>query len=528
MITNKKSLLALSVASALTLSGCFSDDDNNVTIPPTEPTDPVVVAPEAPAALPLVISASVVDQETTNVLPATIKFFENGEPSQNIVDVNGEVITEVTVEDGTVVFAKKEGADISEITAIVTADNYLGKSFVLGLNASEGVTAVNTQLALVSLNGTGIVADVETATIEGGTTDEPISAGKASGKAAAGAQIKAGTQLLNAAGEPVSGEVSLNVAGADASSSAAASIIPEGLNGMGGDSVSVPAGIATVIMNDANGNKVKSFGGDSITVSMSVPASTMLNGEKIKTGDTMPYSSYNEDTGVWTEEDSLVTIGAYNAETDMFAATLETKHLSSFVPVSRVAPCTSAATVNFTGEAVPASGLYVRFVSNSINLTRALAGGSTSLELATAETAANLGITENTTVEVLVSDINGTSWGSAANASLCGTVDIELANTSPTVDETFSLTAACTNDETQTIDMSAALVTYGQPNRARLVASSTGNGQFSLTNLVEGDSYSVQVDPRIEGASPQSFEITADSNGESGNIPVTCEEVTGA
>ncbi|PAY00649.1 hypothetical protein CKO50_14560 [Pseudoalteromonas sp. HM-SA03] len=528
MIANKKSLLALSVASALTLSGCFSDDDNNVTITPPEPTDPVVVAPDAPAALPLVISASVVDKESTNVLPATIKFFENGELSQNIVDVNGDVLTEVTAEDGTVVFAKKDGADISEVTVIVTADNYLSKSFVLGLDASEGVKAVNTQLPLLSLNAGGIVSDVKTALVEGGTTAEPITAGKADGKAAAGANIKAGTQLLNAAGEPVSGSISLNVAGADASSNTAAAIIPEGLNGAGGETVAVPAGIATVIMADADGNKVKSFGGDSITVSLSIPASTMLNGEKIKTNDTLPYSSYNEDTGVWTEEDSVVTIGEYNADADTFNATLETKHLSSFVPVVRATPCTSDVVVNFTGEAVPASGLFLRAASSMLSFALPVSGGVTSLQIASGDNAAQYGFTADSKADVEILDSNGSVWGSANNASLCGSFDIALANANPTVEETFTLTAACSNDSAQTIDMSNAFVTYALTNKAPLVATSSGGGEFALANLVQGATYSINVVPRVEGASPQTFEITADGNGESGNVPVTCEVTTGA
>lgn len=89
MISNKKSLLALSVASALALSGCFSDDDDNVVVKPPEPTDPVIVAPETPAALAFAVSGNVVDIDTVDIVaPATIAFFEDGEPASNLVNMN--------------------------------------------------------------------------------------------------------------------------------------------------------------------------------------------------------------------------------------------------------------------------------------------------------------------------------------------------------------------------------------------------------------------------------------------------------
>ena len=48
MFTNKKTLLAMSVASVFALSGCSSDDDKNEVVPdPIDPPTEVVVPPEA-------------------------------------------------------------------------------------------------------------------------------------------------------------------------------------------------------------------------------------------------------------------------------------------------------------------------------------------------------------------------------------------------------------------------------------------------------------------------------------------------
>jgi hypothetical protein len=83
MFTNKKSLLALSVASAFALTGCFSDDDNNKPVP-DEGGDGgvVIVAPETPAELSFVVSGSVVqsnDEDEFDVIgDATVRFLESG------------------------------------------------------------------------------------------------------------------------------------------------------------------------------------------------------------------------------------------------------------------------------------------------------------------------------------------------------------------------------------------------------------------------------------------------------------------
>lgn len=152
MISNKKSLLALSVASALTLSGCFSDDDDNnvVVVPPTEPTDPVVVAPELPDALALVVSANIVDAATQRVVDADVRFLENGVASQNIVDVDGNAISMLEGTGGSFAFTKKDDATLTEVTVSVTADGYIGKSFVVNLTAEEGQTVLPVQLAITS------------------------------------------------------------------------------------------------------------------------------------------------------------------------------------------------------------------------------------------------------------------------------------------------------------------------------------------------------------------------------------------
>lgn len=95
--------------------------------------------------------------------------------------------------------------------------------------------------------------------------------------------------MRDASGNPVTGQVSVNVSGADASTSAVTAILPEGLNASGAANVEQAVGVANVLVNSATGSKVKQFS-NPITVTTSIPATTTLNGVPIKTGDTLSSS----------------------------------------------------------------------------------------------------------------------------------------------------------------------------------------------------------------------------------------------
>lgn len=530
MLANKKSLLALSVASALTLTGCFSDDDNDVVVnPPVTPTDPVVVAPDAPAELGLVVNANVVDAATQNVVSAQVSFLENGEAATNIVDANGNELKTVETANGNVTFTKKADADITEVTVSVTAEGYIGKSFVVALTADEGVESVAALLALTSKEAEGIADVVVSATVTDGTTAEPITAAATGEKASAGATIPAGVQLLGANGEPVSGEISLNVSAADSTSSAAAAIIPEGLNGGDAATTEKAAGVANVLMADANGNKVKSFSSP-ITITMAIPADTQKDGEAIETGDTLSLKSHNEDTGEWQNEDNVVTIGELNAETNTYTGSFETDHLTFFASTVEIEACSSDISVNVSGDAVPASGLYVVMSSSSVSARGSISGGATSTTVLSADSAKSFGIPSTATAKVSVFDVNGNEWFSSdGEVAVCGTVNAALSNPVELVDEEFTVTATCSNDADQSIDMSNALVTYAQAGKAQTVASGTG-GTFTLSGLVSAATYNVTVDGRValaSGGTTGTTTITADGTAESLALSVACATTTG-
>ncbi|GEK09908.1 hypothetical protein [Pseudoalteromonas peptidolytica] len=536
MITNKKSLLALSVASALTLSGCFSDDDNNVTIPPTEPTDPVVVAPEAPAALSVVVNGSVVDSKSTNVVPSTIAFLENGEASDNIVNTKGEVIASVeTGEAGNFVFSVKEGAELSQITAVVSADGYFSKSFNIDLTTEAEVAELAVQLALVSKNLDTVVEKVVEASVAGGSVDTAITAEAAKGKAGADVTIPAGIVLQDANGNPITGSsISLNVGSADPTSSDAGAVLPEGLNAGSAATLAAPVGVANVTMTDDNGVKIKKFS-NPISITISIPKDTVLasEGRAVQTGDVLGLSSHNEDTGVWTkEENNQVTVGDLNAAGTAYKASFMTDHLTFFTATDEVDVCNAEVSVNISGE-VPAGGLFVDVQSSDINATSSIAAGATTKVIYTAQNAGKNNVSADATARIVLRDAEGTVWfDTEEEVAVCGTpVNATLA--APQVEyatTSFALTGVCSNDATVTVPVQNSVVTYRRAGKATYQAANA-SGTYTLNNLVVGQDYTVNIDTlSLDVASGQStsFSFTAGSDAADQQLQMVCETVTGA
>ena len=64
--------------------------------------------PEAPIALGAVVNGNVVDA-ATDVVASTIMFYENGAPSTNLVDLDGNKLTSLESDDGSFTFQLLKG-----------------------------------------------------------------------------------------------------------------------------------------------------------------------------------------------------------------------------------------------------------------------------------------------------------------------------------------------------------------------------------------------------------------------------------
>ena len=517
MFTNKKSLLALSVASAVALSGCGSDKDNNEPVAPVVPPVVVVVPPQAAAEITSVVVGSVVDSATSDVVAAKVSFLEAGVAATNLVDLEGNAVTSMDLEDGSFSFVVKDGASVSQVTAIVSADEYVTKSYVINLaTLSEG--DVNVQLPLVSQDTDGVASSSSEAAVSGGSSADPITASIADGKANASVTVPAGTILQDAEGNAITGSsLKLKVTAADTSTSAGSSITPQGLNVAGSTSILKPVGVASVEMSDETGVKVKKFS-QPITVSMAIPAS-----KGVQTGDELSLSSQNEDTGVWSAETQKVTVGSLMAADNYYNASFETDHLTFFAATEVKDSCTAPIRILTTGDAIPASGLIVSFSSDDLNSSDRITADDT---VVSADNVAS-----DDTAMVTVKDAEGNVWfESASEVAVCGDINVALASTVTYVSESFAINGTCSNGAEESFVASGAAVYYKREGKAQKRAMGDGAGNYALNDLVSGETYSLTATFSGELASIEKLtaSVTADDTDESASVSFECSTTTGS
>lgn len=495
----KLTKLALALGLTVGLTGCFSDNDNDVVVTPPDPGEETtkVPTPDTPAALSSYVSVTVTDSASGDVVDnATITFFESGAASTNVTDLDGADISSQTSTDGAFAFKTKDG--VSSITLAVSAADYLEGSAIVDLSGDDN--AVNVAVNLVSKASLAVASQADLATTDGKLA-EALSVEANSTNGGAKLDIPTTVTLQDADGNAISGAVSVEVATADLSAEAgkasAASIIPAGLNAGNTTNVLVPAGIITVNIS-AGDTAVKSLS-EAVTLTTNFPETyTKADGSNLAQNDAFDVYSYDETKATWSKLDSQAVVAAKSGT--VFPASFETTHFSSFVPVETVTGCSEEVSYAFTGDAVPASGLNLKIVSSALDKTKIVK--SASGVLYAQGTAGAAGITSSATVNVEVSDANGNVWGTASNVQLCNSsataADITIALDAPVtyVDQDFSLTYSCSNtDQPDTqLAFTGALVRYNQAGKAPLIAAET-NGTYALTGLVSGATYEVSVIP---------------------------------
>ncbi|MFC3031497.1 hypothetical protein ACFOEE_03035 [Pseudoalteromonas fenneropenaei] len=534
MLKNEKTLIAFAVASALTLTACGSDNDDNVVVnPPEPPTPPVVVVPEVPAALSFVVSANVTDVATSNVIPtATLRFFEQGTdanvPATNVLDVNGNAVDTVALTDGSFAFTLKEGSALNSLVVLVSATGYVTQSFILDL--SDKSASITSDLGLTSKSAAGVGDVVVEKAVSGGTSTEDVTAEVASGAAAASVTVPAGTIMQDSAGNAITGtKVALNVTTASRSSGAAAQITPQGMNAAGQSSIAVSVGVANIEMNDDTGKKITKFSSP-INVGMTVPADLQIPslGRTLQTGDELSISSYDETTAKWTNETTKATIGAKNEANNTFNATFATNHLTFFSLNRSVPTCPTNIRALLSGSAVPSRGLAITLNTTDATVSSYLRPGSTEKLLLSQGIISRYSISSDATARVRVYDLDGNVWFTTGSTevNVCGDIPITLTNPNATpVNETFNVIAVCSNDTTKTTPITGAVVQYRLPNKGYSTATGGEGGAYSLTNLTQGSTYEVKVNTRLAGI--QTATITADGTAETMNVSLTCNTTTG-
>jgi hypothetical protein len=473
------------------------------------------------------VSASVADataDELTVVPNTTIKFFENGEASANIEDVNGNAITELTTTTGAFTFNVKADSEISSVTLMVSAENYFNKTVEVDFGDKDSIVQTIISLAkkeaLVTKEESVTAADGKLVADLNSKTDDNSTA----------VSISKDIELQDAEGNAISGtEVTLSIATAplEAAEGKASmiDILPSGYNAVANTDatkIAEPAGYVEVNMN-AGDTAIKKF-------SAPITISTNVNGGYSE-GDKLAVTSFNEETGVWTKEEADATVGAGSEM--VFPASFDTDHLTGFLLTNTKDVCDVPVSYKVTGSDIPNSGLFMSITSGTFSKVVQITETSGTL-VSQADLKAD-GIAKDAMVEVELFDGNDIKFGNVASTSLCGEIEITaVAPDVSIVDESLALTFSCSNSDlpNQQLSLGGAVVTYSQTGKIPLVASQSAAGQYALNGLISGKEYNVTVNTRIDGFEVANFTITADGNSEANNtVRSNCQtetkEVTG-
>jgi hypothetical protein len=514
MLTNKKTLLALSIVSALTLTACGSDNDDNVVVeppvtPPVVTPPPVIVVPEAPAELSFVATVTVVSAKDGSLVetPITISLLEGDTPTNKVTDIDGNAITSVTTDGGIATFTLKAG-EKPVLRAVINAEGFVPANQVLDLTNLDADFASSIVIT-PAVQGEGVAVKQETATVSGGQVATETTVKAAEAEATAEVKVPAGTTMQDAAGNPVSGTsvtMKVQTAGSTASetTAAVADMIPAGLNDVTTNATAVrqPLSVANIEMVDNTGKQIKKFN-PAIDVTIAVPESA-----GVKTGDTLNVSSYDEATAKWTRDEFVATVGAFDPVAKTYAASFKTDHLTLFTSTKNTEKCTAPNILDFG-----ASGISDADLANG-NVTISLFGkgkdGGAAIRSAGLSTfiskAKGVGIAADAQGTVIVS-YKGVKVFEGADLPIC---NFQVPNVSGAIAEqnplntTANFSFQCSNTgAAAAVPLTGASVTAvrgGKPT----VLKGNGTGAYS-GQLVATGTYNIKVNlpEAYKGAQPQ-------------------------
>ena len=512
----KRSQLAVALAASLALGGCFGSSNIATDVPD------VVIPPPVSTTIDVEVTGNVIDSITGDAIDgATLTFLVNGESTNEprLLDTDFTRISDLTAADGAFAFGFDSETLIDSVTILVEADGYLSQTLNFDIANAGADNALAFPLVAEATPGLAVTETVATLT---GATTEVITIEANATTGGTTVSVPTGVELRNAAGEAVTGAINFQVVAVDSDDAgdnavSVAELLPAGLQEAGSADVFQPIAATVVKFTDANGNPITQFSAP-ITITMRIPSS-----RGVAQGDTLALKSYDDDTGVWTTETEVVTIGA--EVNGFFPGSFEIDHLTVFAAGRQVAndACTGTTTsINFTGDAAVA-GLVANVTrSASGSAVRTLADAQAQLSLADTASASE-------TASVRVTDTQGRVWGSVNGATACGTINVPLLNPGDTVSESLNVTAVCQEDNTVFTADTNAIVTYriDGSTDALAQAAHVGGGDYRLVQLTDGATYAVNVNPSIVGVPNFSGTITADGTDEAATIDYNCSAATG-
>ena len=376
---SKLANLILLMGAAFVLAAC---SDSTYNVPDDDTNDPVVdikTPPPPPEALSVVISGVVIDQVTGNVInDARVDFFEGSEKATSIIAVSDGASTDG--EDLTNGSFQISAEEIDQFRVVASSSGYLNETAVVDIDTNAQIVYVVLELLAQDVEGVAAAEQEFTDSVdatfavkaEGITLNSDDSAGDKTTEGQSEVAIAGGIQFLNENDEVIEvTAVKLEVSHFESQETteedeevlSIADVIPEGLNDVSDDNtiddVLVPVGVTEVNLTDEDGTPIKNFSGN-ITITLYLPATTIdpATGNPITQASSFRVRTYDTETQVWTTE-SEDAVEVLAQEGDLFPVQVTVDHLTIFALTAQVTSCSSDATLNFTGSAVPETGLEV-------------------------------------------------------------------------------------------------------------------------------------------------------------------------
>lgn len=354
-IKQKKHLMAV-VLSVVSVSGCELFDNDDPTPTPTPTTSPTPTPDNSVSPL----SVRAFDPSNNDAPVENVSIVLNEGDNDFFTDEQENTVAE----NGFATFSFKDNTTIDDIAdkrvAIsFKAENYVSTSttFVYPSTNEEDFLV---EVAMIGSEnqpeGVELVEEV-VSTASGKLVQEltistpPAPEGEVANSATV--SIDTNTAMLDAAGEPIEGDVSVKVtsfsAGVDSVDSLTS--FPGGFNAIIGNPADldgvvenadgvisadgelefISAGFVSVEMTDANGSAVKDFENGTLKAEIQIPASTINpnTGSAVQPGEQIPIWSFDVDKGEWQFEKNATESVVITAASEGFLnVAYEVDHLS--------------------------------------------------------------------------------------------------------------------------------------------------------------------------------------------------------
>ncbi len=308
-----------------------------------------------------VVNFSVYDAATSQLINDEVKITFKGLDASKVISMTNKVLSGITTKEGIINFAISETGKIPSrqdpvnVTAVVSVNGYISSSTQLHIT-SPGISSYSIELANYTNTPKGVESFETKGSADANGVKKDIVAKSNSGNNKALVTIKKGTILKNGKGEVLTGEVKARVTYFDPQEEQSLNSFPGGfaVNIDGQPKTFISAGFVAIDMTVGN-DKVESFDKNKVTVDVDVTGVKKEDGSLVGAGDEIPLWSYNEDTGAWKREGTVVVAATLaksaNGKT-MLRATTQISHLSYWNLDWYGDACYEGITIRFTGNCV--------------------------------------------------------------------------------------------------------------------------------------------------------------------------------